>query len=318
MMRLGITGANGFIGTALTKSAEDAGWDVRGVVNRRSVKARTQHESSRPIDDPWSSDEWANIFEDVDCVVHLIGRTHHVNEGPETYDDYYRDNVLVADALMHGLARTPVQKVVYLSSIKAVTEATRGIPIDGRTEPAPTTPYGQTKLEAENRFMSWAAATSKHLVALRPPLVYGPGVRGNFRSLLRIANSRLPLPIGSIENKRSMIFLDNLCDVILASTSQGIRGVHRLSVADAEALSTPEVVRVLREAMGRREAVFPFPERLLAAASRAAGVHERFRRISEDLVVDIRTVEAELGWVPRKTAVEGLVETAQWYTASIE
>lgn len=234
------------------------------------------------------------------------------------YNEYYRDNVLVAEALMDGLARTPVQKIVYLSSIKAISEQTHGTPIDANTVPAPTTPYGQTKLEAEGRFASWADDKSKNLVVLRPPLVYGPKVRGNFRSLLRIADSGVPLPIRSIQNRRSMIYIDNLCDVILAGASGEISGIHTIPVADAELLSTPDVVAVLRAAMGRRVGMFRFPERALAVASRAAGVEGQFARISEDLVVESHAAEMGIGWSPRTTAIEGLVRTARWYTTSIE
>ncbi len=312
VMRLGITGANGFVGGALRVSARAAGWDIIGVV-RSGSSARAGDDQFRFVDDPWSPEAWAEVFEDVDCVVHLIGRSHHVGEGSEAYDDYYRDNVLVSEVLTDGLARTPVQKVVYLSSIKAVGENTHGTPIDGNTVPEPSTPYGQTKLEAEDRFASWAANTSRHLVVLRPPLVYGPGVKGNFRSMLRIADSAVPLPIGSIDNMRSMVSLDNLCDVILASASDQIRGIHRLPVADSEVLSTPDVITVLRTALGRKVGIFRFPKQLLATASRAAGVEGLFRRISEDLVVDGAAAESVLGWVPRNTAIQSLVETARWY-----
>jgi len=317
MTRLGITGANGFVGSAIRVSAGAAGWDTISVV-RSGSSVRDTDDSFRLVDDPWSPEAWADIFQDVDCVVHLIGRAHHVGEGSEAYDEYYRDNVLVSEALTDGLARTAVQKVVYLSSIKAVGEQTDGRPIDGNTVPKPTTPYGQTKLEAEDRFARWADNASRHLVVLRPPLVYGPGVKGNFRSMLRIADSAIPLPIGSIENMRSMISLDNLCDVILASASEEIRGIHRLSVADSEVLSTPDVVTILRAAMGRKADIFRFPEQLLAVASRVAGVEGQFRRISEDLVVDGAAAESVLGWIPRKTAIQGLVETARWYTAGMK
>ena len=314
-MRLGITGANGFVGSALRVAAGAAGWDTIGAL-RAGSSVRAMDNTCRIVDDPWSLGAWANVFEDVDCVVHLVGRSHHVGEGAGAYDEYYRDNVLVSEALADGLARTPVRKVVYLSSIKAVGEQTHGTPIDGNTVPKPTTPYGQTKLAAEDRLVRWAFNTSRHLVVLRPPLVYGPAVKGNFRSMLRIADSAVPLPIGSIENMRSMISLDNLCDVILTSASDEIRGIHRLPVADSEVLSTPDTVTVLRAAMGRKIGIYRFPERALGAASRAVGVEEQFRRISDNLIIDRRAAEAALGWTPPKTAIHGLVETARWYVDS--
>lgn len=312
MRRLGITGANGFVGSALRKRAV-VGWDVVSVA-RTIPGERSRNDLFRIIDDPWSADGWADVFEDVDCVVHLVSRAHHVGEGAHAYDDYYRDNVLVSDALMEGLALTTVRKVVYLSSIKAVGEQTDGTLFDANTMPAPTTPYGWTKLETEDRFARWAADMSKDLIILRPPLAYGPGVKGNFGSMLRVANSGIPLPIGSIANRRSMIHLDNLCDVILLSASDEVHGTLRVPVADREVFSTPEVVAILRAAMGRRPGIFRFPEGALSAISRVAGLEGQFRRISDDLVIDGSVAAGALGWIPARTAIQGLVETAQWYS----
>ena len=184
-----------------SRGLPSAGWDFLSVARTGSA-ARALGRSFRFVDDPWSPDAWADVFEDVDCVIHLIGHAHHIGEGSEAYDEYYRDNVLVSRLLQMDLPGHPFRRS-SLRSIKAVGERTHGTSIDGDTVPEPTTPYGQTKLEAEDGSTRWAAEASTHLVVLRPPLVYGHGVKGNFRSMLRIADSAIPLPIGSIENRQT-------------------------------------------------------------------------------------------------------------------
>jgi nucleoside-diphosphate-sugar epimerase len=222
-------------------------------------------------------------------VYHLAARVHGGGRGSE--EAFFRDNVAKTEALAERAAREGARRLIFMSSVKVLGEETApGRPFDAGTPPAPQDAYGRSKLAAEAALARIAAATGLELAIVRPPLVYGRGALGNLRSLVRLADTPLPLPLGGIENRRSFIHVEDLCDLLLACASDASAAGGTWLAAHARAASTPEIVGGLRRALGRPERLFPAPR----AAIELGG--ERLRRLTRSLEVDASATREGLHW----------------------
>jgi nucleoside-diphosphate-sugar epimerase len=211
-------------------------------------------------------------------------------------------------------AAAGVRRFVYLSSIKVNGESTSlNRPFTSNNVPVPEDPYGISKHEAEQGLRQIEADTGMEVVILRPPLVYGPGVKGNFLRLMQAIDRRRPLPLGSIQNQRSLIYLGNLVDVIRLCLTHPKAAGKAFLVSDGDDVSTPELVRRIAAALGRRPFLLPVPVSWMRWAGRVLGKQAAVDRLLGSLCVDISPLREELGWTPPYTMQEGLEATAQWY-----
>jgi nucleoside-diphosphate-sugar epimerase len=303
-----VTGANGFVGQALHHYLTSRDWQVR-----RAVRSEAAADAIA-VGDMGPDADWRGALEGVDCIVHLAARTHIVNDhSPEAIDAYRHVNVAGTVNLAKAAARHGVRRLVFLSSIKVNGERTPDHPFTGDDTPKPSDAYGISKHEAEQALWQIATDTGLEVTVLRPPLVYGPGVKANFLRLMHVCARRIPLPLASIENHRSLIYLGNLVNAITACMENPAAAGKTFLVSDSESVATPELIRRISTALGVEPRLFPFPASLLGIGARLFGRVSEGERLMGSLQIDSSRIRAELGWQPPYMMTQGLTETAQWY-----
>jgi nucleoside-diphosphate-sugar epimerase len=259
--------------------------------------------------------DWNTALSGCDAVVHLAARVHMTEDRSiDPLAEYRRINVEGTLRLARQAQQAGVRRFVFLSSAKANGEVTSsGHAFTEGDVPAPTDPYGISKLEAERGLQTLAGKTGMEVVILRPPLVYGPGVQANFLSMMRWLFRGVPLPFGSIENRRSLLAVENLVDLIVTVLRHPGAANQIFMVSDGEDLSTPELLRRLAWALEKPVHLLPFPPALLAQLARLAGQQDKAKRLRESLQVDISKVKERLGWRPPVTTDDGLRQAAEWF-----
>jgi len=296
-----LTGATGFIGRHLLADLQRRGWRVRILLRRPT--ALSGDATSAVVGDLTAPRNMAAALEGVDAVVHSAGVAHAdgtiVSGMPE--DDYRALNTDATVALARAARRAGAKRFVFLSSIRAQSGPTADCVLSEGTPAEPTEPYGRSKLAAEHGL----AELDIDWVALRPVLVYGPGVKGNMAALLKLARTRWPLPLASLEAKRSLVAVDNLATAVdlVLGTPGPLR--RPFIVADRDAVTVAEIVKHLRGGMGRGAGLVPAPVSLLSAAAALLGRQGMFARLTGSLVVDTAAIDA-LGFTPSLTSAEGL------------
>jgi nucleoside-diphosphate-sugar epimerase len=308
-----ITGATGVVGRALCAALDGRGLPFRPL----SREPRPGHFT---IGTMTPQTAWGEALEGADCVIHLAARVHVMREqGADPLGAYRRDNVETTLNLARQAAAAGVRRLVFLSTIKVNGEETApGRPFTEADAPAPQGPYAQSKHEAETALAALSAETAMELVTIRPPLVYGPGVRANFRAMLQALRLGLPLPFAALDNRRSLVAVDNLADLIIACASHPRAAGQLILAADGEDLSTPQLLSVLAEAMGRKARLFAVPPGMLMAAARLVGRRDAMRRLTGSLQVDTTRARTLLGWQPPVAAGEALAATARDYLTSVQ
>jgi UDP-glucose 4-epimerase len=217
------------------------------------------------------------------------------------------------ETLVRACVEARIRRFVHLSSIKVNGEKTAELPFSRTDTPNPGDAYAVSKWQAETRVLEIAGSSSMEAAIVRPPLVYGPGVRANFLRLMRWVDNRLPLPLGAARNSRSLVNVWNLCDLIERLLRDSIPRNAVFMVSDGEDLSTTELIRRLSLAMGRPARLIPVPLSILRTLSRWGGRRPEFERLCGSLEVDIAATCSELGWRPPISVDEGLARTAEWY-----
>jgi nucleoside-diphosphate-sugar epimerase len=303
-----VTGASGFVGRALVAAlATDDRFRVRAAYRTAPVSAPAGVEAlaTGEIDAPQG---WNVALQGINAVVHTVARTHVMRETEaDALTSYRQINVLGTLSLARAAAAAGVKRFVFLSSIKVNGEATPiGRPFTEADAPAPLDAYGISKLEAERALSVLADETGLEVVVLRPPLIYGPGIKGNLERLTRLVARGVPLPLGAIRNQRSMIGLDNLCSAIMASLSQEAAVGRTYLVADGHDISTPELIRLIGAAMGKSPSLWAVPVALLHLAGGLTGRADEVRRLTGSLQVDAGLISRELGWQPETSVEAGL------------
>ena len=313
--RVLVTGANGFIGRALCEALSASGHTVR-----KAVRASGPGDKNAiAVGDIGPGTDWGAALEGVSAVVHLAARTHVLREtAADPLAEYRRINVAATERLARSAAARGVRRLVFLSSVKVNGERTGARPFTEDDAPRPEDAYGESKWEAEQALARIAAETGLQAVVLRPPLVYGPGVKGNFLRLLQWVARGWPLPLGSVENRRSLIYVGNLVDAIVKAIEAPRAAGETFLVADSQDVSTPDLVRGLAAALGVKPRLLPFPLAPLRLASALAGRGAEFARLTGSLQVDSSRIQRKLDWRPRFTLAQGLAETARWYRSAVQ
>jgi len=305
-----VTGATGFVGDVLLRSLLGAGAPVRAALRAPSPAMAAAHPSVVPVvvGDLAADCHWDEALEGVDCVFHLAARVHVMNDAAaDPLAAFRAANVEGTARLAEAAARAGVRRLVFASSIKVNGESTLpGYPFGAHSPSQPVDPYGISKLEAEQRLRQIAAATGLELVTLRPVLMYGPGVKGNLERLVRWVRRGVPLPFASVDNRRSLLSVDNFVDALQVAATHPLAAGGTFLVADGEDLSTPELVRRIARAVCSRPHLLPVPPGLLQAAASALGRGAEVSRLIGSLQVDASLLRDRLGWRPPVSVDEGL------------
>lgn len=315
-MKMLITGAAGFVGSALVAALNGLGYSVVPVVRRSA--GMTDEVIVSEID---SQSEWGCAVSGCNTVIHLAARVHVMeDELPDPLGEYRRVNVQGTLNLAMHAAQSGVRRFVFMSSVKVNGErSSPDRPLRDDDVPAPEDAYGQSKLEAEQGLMALARETGMEVVIIRPPLVYGPGVKGNFASMICWLRRGVPLPLGAVHNRRSLVALDNLINFIAlcADADRSPRAANEVFlISDGEDVSTTELLHKVARAYGVMPRLVPVPARWMRFAAGLLGKGAVADRLLGSLVVDSSKVRELLGWRPVVSMDEQLKKMAL-YDSSI-
>jgi nucleoside-diphosphate-sugar epimerase len=291
-MRIAVTGAGGFVGRELLHRLREGGYTAIPFV-RRAAGLPGEIVTGALEDADIST--LARHLDGVDAIAHLAARTHILHDTGDALAAYRRVNVAGTDRVVRAATAAGISRLVYMSSIKVNGEETRsGRRFSGSDAPAPEDAYGQSKLEAERRIV----ASGLESVILRPPLVYGVGVGGNFARLVTAVRRGVPLPLGRVDNRRSLISVRNLADVTILALTRARAGGQILTVSDGEDVSTRTLVTAIGTAIDRPARLVPIPVVLLRQAGKLLGRGEEVRRLIGNLQLDDEGARTRLGWMP--------------------
>ena len=310
-MTMLVTGATGFVGGRIADCCAAAGHPVRAAT-RRPVNLPVSE--SIAVGDIGADTVWEPALAGVDTVIHAAAHVHRPDE-PAHVAEQRHDTVnhhgtfrLARSALEAG-----VRRFVLISTVKVLGEETHGRPFDDAANPAPADAYARSKLQAERSLFQLARDAGFEAVALRPPLVYGPGVKANFRALLDLCAKPWPLPLGGLANRRSLIHVDNLADAALhAATAEGLAG-RAFVVHDGAPVSTATLVATIRRAMQRAPGLLPVPSGLLRLGLTALGRRHLYQRLAGDLEVDDTGFRDATGWTPPCAFEDAIAQTVRWH-----
>jgi nucleoside-diphosphate-sugar epimerase len=313
-MALLLTGSNGFVGSALRGLLKNNQISVRCVV--RVLNSGQSAKNEFAVDDLSSQTDWTAALRDIKQVVHLAARVHVMNDtSSDPLAEFRRVNVEATANLARQAVAAGVRRFVYLSSIKVNGEFTEtGRPFTADDVPAPEDPYGVSKHEAEQLLRQIASDSGMEVVIIRPPLVYGPGVKANFESMMGWLFRGVPLPLGGLShNRRSLVALDNLLDLIVTCLNHPAAANETFLVSDGEDLSTVDLLRRMGAALGHPAHLFHMPPSVLRLGAQLVNKPGIYQRLCGSLQLDIAKTKQLLDWTPPVSVNEGLLKTAQGF-----
>ena len=312
-----ITGSSGFVGMNLCSELLVRNHEIHRVI--RSGARLDSRNSTRDhfyfIDEIGANTDWSAALAGINCVIHCAARAHVMLENEtDALSDYRTVNVEGTRNLAEQAADAGVKRFIFLSSIKVHGERTiSGTRFTSKDNTFPEDAYGISKWDAEQALHEVSARTGLEVVIIRPPLVYGPGVKGNFLSLLGWLNKSIPLPLGAIHNQRSLVGIDNLIDLIITCIDHPAAANQTFLVSDDEDLSTTELLRRISAALDKPARLLPVPSSLLQIGARLLGKKDVAQRLLGNLQLDISHTKEILGWAPPVSVDEGLSKTAEWF-----
>jgi len=312
MTRVLVTGASGFVGRTLCGMLAGTGLTVRAAVRHAGAPGAAQEQV---VVSDISRADWTEALHDVQAVVHAAARAHAPARTVEE-ELYLQVNAEATAQLARAAAQAGVGRFVYLSSIKVNGEG-RERAYSISDEPQPADAYGRSKWLGEQYALEASGGTRMRVAVVRSPLVYGPGVRANFLRLIRWVDSGWPLPLAAIRNRRSMVSVWNLCDLISRTLTHPAAEGRIWMVSDGEDLSTPELLRRVAGAMQRHARLVPIPPGLLRRAGALCGFGPAVARLCDSLTVDISATRSALEWSPPLSVEEGIARTVSWYVAEM-
>jgi len=324
LKRVFVTGADGFVGRAACRRLVEAGLTPRAGLWSASSWPVLQaavpglHEFAA-IGDLGANPDLSSALRDVSAVVHLAARVHIMKDKAlDPLSEFRRVNVGGTEALARAAAAQGVRRFVFVSSVKVNGESTTGRPFAEGDVPAPQDPYAVSKWEAEEALRRISAESGIEVAIIRPPLVYGPGVRANFLRLMGLVRRGLPLPLPNTKNRRSLIGVENLADCTVRCVTHPEAANHTFMVSDGEDVSTRELVSRLAPLLGRSARFLPVSERALRLVARLAGKQAAADRLLGSLEIDSIKVRRTLEWEPPVALGSGLEATANWFLESLK
>ena len=314
-MKVLVSGGSGFVGGAvLARLAREPGLSSRATVRSFTVDLCSETETVL-VDALSPSCEWKHAARGCDIVVHAAARVHERQASEEKAFSLYRDtNSLGTVRFARQAAAVGVRRFVYLSSIKVHGEKTEpGSPFSASSPLRPTDAYSRSKSEAETGLFALAKETGLEVVILRPTLVYGPGVRANFLTMLRWIHAGLPLPFGAVRNLRSFVAIDNLVDLVVCCLTHPLAANECFLVSDGDDLSTPELIERASAALNVSARLLSVPPTLLSIAAALVHRQKLIGRLLDSLQVDIEKTRRLLAWTPPVQVNDALARTALYY-----
>jgi UDP-glucose 4-epimerase len=288
-----VTGSNGFVGREVCAVLGRRGLPYKAVVRRAAAPGQIA------VGDLNAHTDWRQALAGCTTVIHLAARVHMMSD---TVDDplaaYREVNLDATLRLARQAVDAGVRRFVFVSSVKVNGEATQGKPYTAEDRPAPCDPYGQSKMEAEAALLALGSETGLEVVIVRPPLVYGPGVKANFLNLMKLVRMGLPLPFGRADGYRSMVALDNLVDLLLTCATHANAPGSIFLVSDGQDVNIGDLVRMIGNAMGKKVFLLPVPPSLLRRVAGLLGKSSVTDRLFGSLQVDMRATEERLQWKP--------------------
>lgn len=307
MGNLLITGANGFIGRALiSKLALQTNHFIRASVRKKIIQFPNQIEVYENMDASGNIN-WTDVLKDIDIVVHLFARVHVMDDKvADPLLEFRNINVNATIAFAKKAAKQGIKRFVFLSSVKVNGESTFNKPFSEFDLPHPQDAYAISKWEAEEALKKISKDTGMELVIIRSPLVYGPNVKANFLKMIQYVKRGIPLPLGAIQNKRSLIGIDNLVDFILTTISHPKAANQTFLISDDEDISTTDLLRRIGKHIGKPARLIPLHPRILSFLFNILGRQDFGDRLLGSLEVDITKAKKLLAWSPPKTLDESL------------
>jgi len=308
-----VTGASGFVGRPLCKELFNRGYQVRAAMHSHGqLSTNGETVIVGAID---GETKWTDALRGVDTVIHLAARVHVMKDtaaDPQT--EFLKVNLYGTSNLAQQAASAGVKRFVYVSSVKVNGEQTTvNCPFTESDEPDPQDPYGMSKWRAEQELQRIAKETGIEVVIVRPPLVYGPGVKGNFIRLLAAIDRGIPLPLAGANNVRSLVYVGNLVDALIACATHPAAAGQTYLVSDGDDVSTAMLVDMIALSLGRNSRAFHFPPGLLRAVAAMLGRAEQIDRLFGSLRVNDEKLHRDLAWSAPFTLEQGLFATADWY-----
>lgn len=309
-----VTGGNGFVGRALCAELRNRGYLVRAALRSGASFDVSGCEIAK-IQDIATNTAWADALHGVETVIHLAARVHVMrDDAVNPLEEFRKTNVSGTEHLARAAAANGVKRLVYVSSIKVNGESTRGNERFTESDtPSPQDPYGISKWEAEQALHRVAEETRLEIVVVRPPLVYGPNVKGNFAQMLKVLTKGIPLPLASVNNLRSLIHVENLVDALILCATHSAAAGQTYLVSDGEDISTPDLLCQLGAAIGQPARLLPCPPVLLKLAGRLVGRSEQIDRLLGSLRIDNNKIRRELNWTPPNSLHQGLCATVEQF-----
>ena len=306
-MTIVVTGANGFVGSHLCRALQRKGMAYRAVV-REGAQASPGTAGLVRLPSLDAHTDWTTALQGATTVIHLAARVHQVQDtSADPLQAFRASNLHATLQLARCAQKMGVQRFIFVSTVKVLGEETApGRPFHASDPAQPQDAYATSKHEAEQALRALVAGGSMELVIVRPPLVYGPGVRANFASLVRVVRRGIPLPLACVHNLRSLVGIDNLVSLLLRCTQHADAGGQNFLVSDGHDLSTPDLVRQLATALGQPARLWPVPLAGLQLAARLTGRQAAVQRLCSSLQVDISATCQGLQWAPPVSVAEGL------------
>lgn len=314
-----VTGANGFVGQAVCKALTEKGHLVRPLVRSKEALAKLDpalRDDARIVGDIGPETVWERHLSRVDGLIHLAARVHVMQDAAsDPLAEFRKVNVAGTMNLMRAAHHAGVSRMVFVSSVKVNGEATSMVAYSENSPVSPQDPYGVSKAEAEAAIREFSESSGMSHVILRPPLVYGPGVKANFAAMARLAGRGIPLPLGSIHNLRSLVHVDNLASACVLADDHPGAAYRTFMISDGEDFSVSDMIRLLAEGMGKKALLVPVPVGMLRLLGKIIGKTAQIDRLVGSLQVDSRAIRRELGWRPPVNAREGLRAVGKWFAA---
>ncbi len=312
-MKLLITGASGFVGTAMADKSIRRGLEVKAAM--RSSRQSVSGAEVCVVSEIDGESDWTHALKDVNTVIHLAARVHVLRETvADPQAEFLKVNLYGTENLARQAAHAGVKRLVYVSSIGVNGNATFGLHAYSESDsPHPHNAYADSKWQAEQALWKISQQTGLEIVVVRPPLVYGGGAPGNFSLMLKALTKSVPLPLASVSNLRSLVYVENLVDALILCATHPFAAGQTYLVSDGEDISTPGLLRQLGDAIECPARLFPCPPALLKWAGALTGRSAQVERLMGSLQVDSGKIRRELNWTPPYTLQQGLQATAEWY-----
>ncbi len=312
-----ITGANGFVGQAVCQHLTDAKFIVRKALRQQRDNQVQPQDDCQIVGEISTNTDWSQALSGIDSIVHLAARVHVMNDSvSDPLSEFRKVNVAGTINLAKQAVRANVRRFIFVSSIKVNGEKTEGNYFTESDVPAPQDPYGISKFEAEQSLLEIARLTGLEVVILRPPLMYGPAVKANFYQLMNAIYKRWPLPLGKVNNQRSLLYVSTFADAIKTCLIHPNASGKTFLVSDEKSLSTAELIEKMGHFLQSSPRLFNIPVAWMKLGGKCLGKASVIDRLTSSLVIDSNKIRQELSWASPYSFDAGIQKTAEWFLAN--